>query len=483
MSCSRRYFPRKGHGFSKKSQKAQPNLYQGLVQPTNAEWHLHPARSNVLLVATWGESDLRRGLDEDQFLFHLQPKVDLRTERVVGFEALARWEHPTLGTISPQEFIPLIEDTGLSDKFIATMLRKVLSAGRKFVPESIDLSVNISPLQMVGTTLAALIAGIAEQEEFPLQRLVIEITESALLDNIDRARACAKSMKALGVRLALKDFGKGYSSLYYYLQVLPFDEIKIDRSFVRGMLRGRESRKIVAAMVGLCHSLGLVTIAEGVEDRAEAAMLVRMGCDCGQGSLYGRPLCPGQVSGMLPARASAASSPASLTQIFRDLQAQPVQRLAQLQALYDRAPVGLCFIDPRLRFVSINEQLAEFNGRSVAEHLGQPVADMIPEFFHEIEPNLQRALRCEAIHDHEIETPPMSANHSARILLANYQPLRDEVGTVLGVSVAVTDITASKRAEHASRDSEARLPALFHTTLRFIDELKRKTRRPSARTI
>ena len=250
-------------------------------------------------MATWGESDLRRALDQDQFLFQLHPKVDLRTQRVVGFEALAQWEHPTLGTISPEEFIPLIEDTGLSDKFTATMLRKVLAAGREFVPEFIDLSVNISPLQMTGSALAGLIADIAEQEAFPLRRLVIEITESALLDNIDRARACAKSVKALGVKLALKDFGKGYSSLYYYLQVLPFDEIKIDRSFVRGMLRGRESRKIVAATVELCHSLGLVTIAEGVENRAEAAILAQMGCDCGQGSLYGRPVPLGEVRGML----------------------------------------------------------------------------------------------------------------------------------------------------------------------------------------
>jgi PAS domain S-box-containing protein len=437
-------------------------------------------------MATWGESDLRRALDQDQFLFHLHPKVDLRTQRVVGFEALAQWEHPILGRISPQEFIPLIEDMGLSDKFTATMLRKVLAAGREFVPKSIDLSVNISPLQMTGTTLAALIAGIAEQEAFPLQRLVIEITESALLDNIDRVRACAKSMKALGVRLALKDFGKGYSSLYYYLQVLPLDEIKIDRSFVRGMVRGRESRKIVAAMVGLCHSLGLVTIAEGVEDRAGAALLARMGCNCGQGSLYGGPVHPGEIRGMLSARASAASFPVSdvqeVAQTCPNLEAQPVQRLAQLQALYDGAPVGLCFIDSKLRFVSINERLAEFNGRSVAEHLGQPVADMIPEFFHQIEPHLQRALRCEAIHDHEIETPLMSANHSARILLANYRPLSDEAGEVLGVAVAVTDITACKKAERALRDSEARLPALFHATLRFIDELKRKTRRLSAHT-
>jgi PAS domain S-box-containing protein len=436
-------------------------------------------------MATWDKPDLRRALDQDQFMFHLQPKVDLRTERIVGFEALARWEHPTLGTISPQEFIPLIEETGLSDKFTATMLRKVLAAGREFVPESTDLSVNISPLQMVGTTLAALIAGTAEQEAFPLHRLVIEITESSLLDNIERALACAKSLKALGVRLALDDFGKGYSSLYH-LQVLPFDEIKIDSSFVRAMLHERESRKIVAAMVGLGHSLGLVTIAEGIENRAEAAMLARMGCDGGQGWLYGRPVPPEKVPGIFSTRASAASFPLSYVQetaqICPNLEAQPVQRLAQLQAIYDGAPVGLCFVDSKLRFVSINERLAQFNGRSVAEHLGQPVADMIPEFFRQIEPHLQRALRGEAVHDLEVETPPMSANDSARTLLANYQPARDEVGEVLGVSVAVIDITSRKEAEHVLRDSEARLAALFHATLRDIDELKRKRRRLLARS-
>ena len=414
-------------------------------------------------MATWGEPDLRRALDQDQFMFRLQPKVDLRTERIVGFEALARWEHPTLGAISPQGFIPLIEETGLSDKFTATMLRKVLAAGREFVPESIHLSVNISPLQMVGTTLAAMIAGIAEQEAFPLHRLVVEITESSLLDNLERALACAKSLKHLGVRLALDDFGKGYSSLYH-LQVLPFDEIKIDRSFVRAMLHERESRKIVAAMVGLGHSLGLVTIAEGIENRAEAAMLARMGCDGGQGWLYGRPVPPEDVLGMLSASASAAPFPVSdvqeVAQICPNLEAQPVQRLAQLQAIYNGAPVGLCFVDSKLRFVSINERLAEFNGRSVAEHLGLPVADIIPEFFHQIEPHLQRALRGEAIHDLEVETPPRLANDSARTLLANYQPVRDEAGEVLGVSVAVTDITSRREAERSLRDSEARLTAL-----------------------
>lgn len=431
-------------------------------------------------MATWGEPDLRRALDRDEFIFLLQPKVELRTERIVGFEALARWEHPTAGTISPQQFVPLIEDSGLSERFTATMLRKVMAAGREFVPECVHLSVNISPLQMVGTRLVELIAGTAEQAHFPLHRLVVEITESALLDNLDRARACAKGLKALGVRLALDDFGKGYSSLHH-LQVLPFDELKIDRSFVRAMLHERESRKIVAAAVGLGHSLGLATIAEGIENTAQAAMLARMGCDSGQGWLYGRPVPPEQVPAIISTRASAVSPPGTdvhgVAGICPNLEAQPVQRLAQLQAIYDGAPVGLCFVDSKLRFVSINERLAEFNGRSIAEHLGQPVADMIPEFFHQIEPHLQRALRGEAIHDLEVETPPMSAHDSARTLLANYQPALDEAGEVLGVSVAVTDITIRKQTERALRDSEAHLSALFNATLRDIDELKRKQTR------
>lgn len=413
-------------------------------------------------------------------MFFLQPKVDLRTERIVGFEALARWEHPTAGTISPQQFVPRIEELGLADKFTAVMLRKVLAAGREFVPEAIHLSVNVSPLQMVGTSLVELIVSAADQEAFPLHRLVVEITESALLDNLDQARTCARSLKALGVRLALDDFGKGYSSLHH-LQVLPLDEIKIDRSFVRSMLHERESRKIVAAAVGLGHSLGLVTIAEGIENTAEAAMLARMGCESGQGWLYGRPVPPEEVPGILSTRASAIPSPVTdvhgVAVICPNLEAQPVQRLAQLQAIYDGAPVGLCFVDSKLRFVSINEHLAEFNGRSVAEHLGQPVADMIPEFFHQIEPYLQRALRGEAIHNLEVETPPTFAGNSARTLLANYQPARDEAGEVLGVSVAVTDITSRKQTERALRDSEARLSALFHATLRDIDELKRRQTR------
>jgi PAS domain S-box-containing protein len=292
---------------------------------------------------------------------------------------------------------------------------------------------------------------------------VVEVTENAFVDNLKIAYACAKSLKDLGVRLALDDVGTGYSNLYH-LQALPFDEIKIGMSFVRSMLRQRESRKIIAAVVGLGHSLDLVTVAEGIEDIAQAAMLVRMGCDRGQGWLYGKPVPAEKLAKLIAAwepppsfRHSEAHETAELCPY---LEAQPALRLAQLRAIYDGAPVGLCFVDSKLRFVTINERLAATNHCSVAEHLGQSVSEINPELFVQIEPFLQLALRGEASHDLEIRASGAPPDFSERTLLATCQPVRDEAGEVVGVSIAMIDITARRAAEQALRDSETPLQLL-----------------------
>jgi PAS domain S-box-containing protein len=266
----------------------------------------------------------------------------------------------------------------------------------------------------------------------------------------------------MGCRLALDDFGTGYSSLRH-LQALPFDVLKVDRSFVLSMIESRESRKIVAAIVGLAHSLDILTIAEGVETEEQAEMLLRLECEKGQGWLYGRPLPADRISEMIgtkpdlpPARpwmhgnGWAAGS----------LEALPTQRLAQLQAIYDGAPVGLCFLDRNLRYISINRRLADMNGTTVESYLGRTVHEMIPEVFPGVEPYIRRALLGESIEEVEFTRPSRELGKPDGTNIVSYQPALDEAGEVIGISVAVVDITDRKRAEEALRESEDHLRAM-----------------------
>jgi PAS domain S-box-containing protein len=403
-------------------------------------------------------NDLRRALENNEIVPYFQPLVELRTGLLHGFEALARWQSPTRGLVPPDEFIPLAEKSGLHGQLTGNLLRAVFAAA-KDIPDHLTLSVNISLTQLTDLTLPKHIFSAARHANFPLQRLILEITESALVGNTEHASRIANELKEQGSRLALDDFGTGYSSLRH-LQLLPFDELKIDASFVRSMTHTRESRKIAAAIVGLGNSLGLVTVAEGVESQTIADMLLWLGCDIAQGWLYGRPVPPEQLPETLaerlnspPPAVSEGRSGADASLPLR-LEALPTQRLAQLNAIYDGAPVGLCFLDRNLRFVSLNKRLAEIHNLPVASHLGRPIAEIIPDKFPQCEPYLQRALNGEPYTGLEVVVPDPHQSGLMRTLLISYQPARDEVDEVIGVSMAVVDITRRKLAEEALAESE-----------------------------
>lgn len=398
---------------------------------------------------------LRKALESDEVIPYFQPLVELRTGVLTGFEALARWRHSVHGPISPDIFIPLAEESGLIGSLTRNLLRRVFTAAAA-IPENLSLSFNISAIQFHDRSLIEQIHWAAQQAGFSLKRLILEITESALIENIGQAQSIAQELKTLGIRLALDDFGTGYSSLRH-LQSLPFDELKIDAGFVREMADTRESRKIVAAIVGLGHSLGLTTVAEGVETKEQSDMLLRLGCDIGQGWLYGPPVPPGDITGFLSAQPRTASANVSTRSPGLDppnLEALPAQRLAQLQAIYDGAPVGLCFFDCNLRYVSINKRLAEMNGIPITDHLGRYVAEIIPEIFPKVEPYIRRALQGETFTGLEIDSPKKNAEGHHRALLLAYQPVRDEANEIVGVSVVVIDITNRKLIEEALRESE-----------------------------
>jgi PAS domain S-box-containing protein len=402
------------------------------------------------------ESDLRRAIDSGQEIIpYFQPLIELRTGQLTGFEVLARWHHPVRGVVSPTEFIPLAEKTNLIDSLLENLLHGVFAAVTK-LPEHLTLSVNISPTQLHDPSLARQLYFTAQEGGFPFHRIIFEITESALVDNIAQAKIIAHDFKKLGARLALDDFGTGYSSLHH-LQSLPFDEIKIESSFVQSMIDSRESRKIVAAVVGLGNSLGLVTVAEGIETKAQADMLLWQGCDFGQGRLYSNPVPPSDLNKLVVAMSQPESAillaPSPGQKSPEQIDLRPNQQQAQLQAIYDGAPVGLCFLDRQLRYISINQRLAEMNSLSVAEHLGHHISDILPQMFQALEPSFRRALEGQSFVGMEYVSLGPSPGKRGDIFLISCQPARDEAGEVIGVSVSVVDITEHKRSEEALRKS------------------------------
>ncbi|MGA3012322.1 MAG: EAL domain-containing protein [Terracidiphilus sp.] len=401
------------------------------------------------------ETDLHRAFHEDEFYPYFQPLIELRTGQLAGFELLARWKHPRLGIILPDDFIPAAEKSGSMNELTRQILEKAFTAG-PVLPGSVMLAVNLSPLQLHDCALPGMIAAAAERGGFPLDRLTVEITESALLIDLLRAQSVANDLKALHCKLALDDFGTGYSSLKH-LQALPFDELKVDKSFVSSMTQSRESRKIVAAVVGLGRSLGLTTVAEGVETQEQANMLLWLGCDFGQGFLYSRPVpsedLPALVAHEPQAYASCLSDPPDADPIT-SLEALPGQRFAQLQAIYDSVPVGLCLLDRNLRYVSLNRRLAQMNGAPLAAHLGRPISEIVPDLYPQFEGFLHRALQGESTLNFEVQRPNFETRSGSRTLMLSYQPVRDEAGEVMGVSIVVNDISDRKRVEQALLESE-----------------------------
>jgi PAS domain S-box-containing protein len=372
---------------------------------------------------------------------------------VVGFEVLARTRHRKLGMHLPSNLISLAERNDLIGPLTWQVLGKAMRAAVHF-PGKPRLAVNLSPNQLQDLALPRQFAEAAHAAGFPMDRLSIEITETALVRDVARAQAAAQGLKDLGCRLSLDDFGTGCSSMAH-LQALPFSELKIDRSFVTPMTRRRESRKIVAAIIGLAHSLGLTTIAEGIETEEHADMLLWLGSDLGQGWHYGRPGPAEQASETAlraPRPAAHGLSNPGRDWSVKSLEALPAQRLAQLQAIYDGAPVGLCFLDRELRYVSLNQRLATMNGASIADHLGKGVQEMVPGVYEQAEPMLKRALAAESItgveivrqaRDGSFGRPPVQKAW----LVCSYQPAFDEADEVIGVSVSVMDVTEERRVE------------------------------------
>lgn len=243
------------------------------------------------------EQGIRFGLEHGQFVPYFEPQVDLSTGEIVGFEALARWIHPLSGVIGPDIFIPIAEEIGLIGRLSEDVIGAALKEAASW-DQRIKISVNISPFQLADGWLAQRIVRILAESGFPPDRLVIEITESSLFADLDLARTIVTSLKNQGIRLALDDFGTGFSSLSH-LRSLPFDIIKIDRSFVLNINSKRESSAIVRAVTTLAAALHVPVCVEGIENEETYKTVVRLGCAIGQGWYFGKPMPAEQARDLL----------------------------------------------------------------------------------------------------------------------------------------------------------------------------------------
>ena len=230
---------------------------------------------------------IRRGIPLGEFVPYYEKQIDLESGKIAGFEMLARWNSPKLGLVNPDIFIPVAEEIGLIGALSESLIRQALLDARNWDP-SLTLSVNISPVQLRDPWFAQKLLKILVESNFPPRRLEIEVTESCLHENVGLVRSLITSLKNQGVTVSLDDFGTGYSSLAQ-LRSLPFDRIKIDRSFVMSLLEDKDSATIIQSIISLGKGLGLPITAEGIESEPVLAQLRKLGKFKGQGYLYGFP--------------------------------------------------------------------------------------------------------------------------------------------------------------------------------------------------
>jgi diguanylate cyclase (GGDEF)-like protein len=283
-------------------QQAEIALVQAQADPVVRFSLFDRVRSQEVLDRVDLEADLRAGIERGELVVHYQPIVSLEGERVVGFEALVRWQHPARGLIQPAAFIPLAEETELIVPLGRYVLGEACAQARDWRerwPEAkLVMSVNLSPRQFADPHLVDTVADVLETTGLDPRALELEITESTVMDRSEAGVAALRALRELGVRIVLDDFGTGYSSLAY-LRHLPLDTIKIDRSFVTDLDLDDPNVAIVRAVLSLAHGLGITVVAEGIETASQARRLRALGCDLGQGYAWAHPAEPSSVEAML----------------------------------------------------------------------------------------------------------------------------------------------------------------------------------------
>ena len=300
------YFPRDSHLLSGLVSKAEKALfYMKQRGGGDIQWY-EPNNDDGVVASLQLEADLRVAAEEGQFVAHYQPKVRLDTGAITGFEALVRWQHPTRGLLSPIDFIDAIITNKLSFTLFYQMSLHIAQQLSVWQSLGFDhhICINADATEFSHSRFYDVVSQLIEEYDLQPHRLHIEITESSLIQRHASVNQQLYSLKALGVRLALDDFGTGYASLSY-LQEYPFDFIKIDKSFISKIVDNKTQYAIVKAILTLANALNMQVVAEGIETEQQKDLLLKMGCEYGQGYWFGRPVTAEVATQMLLDQQSA----------------------------------------------------------------------------------------------------------------------------------------------------------------------------------
>ncbi len=287
--------PRDGDDGVELLRKADAAMYESKRQGKNKIRFFTPEMGQQARERLELESNLRRALERDEFSLVFQPEFDLQTGKVIRHEALLRWTHPMLGEVSPSRFIPVAEDTNMIVPIGKWVLEQACIRAQRWqsgvasgVAPDVGVAVNVSFVQFFRPDFLDTVIAALNRSQLPAQLLELELTESAVMHNVEEARLKIARLRKLGVGVSIDDFGTGYSSLSY-LQKLPVGTLKIDRSFVTNIVHDKNAASLTAAMVSLAHSLGMTVVVEGIEDAGQLAAIRKLGCEAGQGFYLGMP--------------------------------------------------------------------------------------------------------------------------------------------------------------------------------------------------
>ena len=337
--------------------------------------------------------DLRRGLEMHEIVLHYQPKIDVASGKVIGVEALARWQHPTQGLLYPDSFIPAAEHTGLIGPFTSYVLDAALAQAAIWAEGGMPLtvSVNLSGRNLLDEHLPTEVSDLLAAYGVPASLLELEVTESAIMLDPVRAQQVLENLSDLGVRLSIDDFGAGYTSLSQ-LKTLPVDELKIDRSFVMTMTSDARDALIVHSVIELGQNLGLNIVAEGVETAQALVTLRGFGCDIAQGYYIAKPAPAKTFEAWLMARETASPAPVAVTPARRAGDAVLVERdlgeatspaaalrasEERFRALFTLAPIGILEVRPDSTIVAVNPRACAMTGYERDELIGRPATMLI----------------------------------------------------------------------------------------------------------